>query len=152
MQGSPFNSARARLLSCPSTTKIGLRPAASAVRTARRSTVAPSNSRKSLLVPMRLEVPAARMRPAISGIVDPFALFAEMARIAAGAHRQHLGDDAHRHLLGSFGAQVEPHGRIEILRPGHAQFLQHLLLARAAPAAPGARAPVARARPTRGGG
>src|SRR5712691_3755396 len=94
--------------------------------------VEPPSSRRSLFFPMRLEVPAARITPATrSAFMDASALRPQMHGLAPGAHRQHLGDDADRHLLRSFGAQVEPYRREDLLRIGGAELPQDLLLARA---------------------
>src|SRR5712692_6901055 len=132
--GIPSSSARARSLSCPSATSTGSSPAAAAVRTARRSTVSPSISRKSLFLPIRLEVPAAsRTQPTSAQFMDTPALHPKVQRLATRADRQHLGQDADRHLLRALGAQVEPNRRVDPLMLRHAQLLEELLLARAGP-------------------
>src|SRR5229473_682027 len=132
--GNPSSSARARSLSCPSATSTGSSPAAAAVRTARRSTVSPSISSKSLFFPIRLEVPAAsRTQPTSAQLMDTPALHPKVQRLATRADRQHLGQDADRHLLRALGAQVEPNRRVDALMLRHAQLLEELLLARARP-------------------
>src|SRR5260370_871116 len=142
-QGNPSSSARARSLSCPSVTSTGSSRAATAVRTARRSTVSPSISRKSLFFPMRLEVPAAsRTQPTSAQLMDTPALYPEMQRLATATDREHLGQDANRHLLWTLGAQLEPSRPLDALVLRHAQLLEELLLARAPPAQPQVRTPL----------
>src|SRR6266851_926886 len=105
--GNSLSSARARSLSCPNTTSTGLSPAAAATRTARRSTVSPSISRKSLFFPMRLEVPdASRTQPMSALLMDAPALHPKAQRLAISADREHLGHDTDRYLLRALAAHM----------------------------------------------
>src|SRR6266851_7240031 len=115
-------------------TSNGSSPAAAAVRTARRSTVSPSISRKSLFLPVRLEVPAAsRTQPTSARPMDTPAFCPKMKKLATGADREHFGHDADRHLLRALGPQVEPDRRVDPLVQRYAQPLEEVLLARARP-------------------
>src|SRR5262245_32062032 len=113
-QARPASSARARSASKPSTTTTGSRPAAIARPAARRSSVSPSSGKSSLLRPMRVEEPAASTMPATapprSAGMDGALLVPQVPRLAARAHREQLGDDAHRDLLRALGAELEADG------------------------------------------
>src|SRR3954471_7214248 len=114
-------------------TKTGARPASSAVATARRRTVVPPSGRRSLLRPMRVDWPAASTMPAMdaSPVMDASSLVAQVHRRASRADGEHLRDDAHRHLLGAVGRDVQSHRRIETFRGRYADLVQDLLAAAA---------------------
>src|SRR6267378_1178022 len=134
---------------------ISTAPEASAgtAETARRSTLVPPSRRKSLLRPIRLEVPAASttpaMRPARSSFMDASPLGAQVLRLAACVDREHLRDDADRDLLRTVGAEVEAHRREQLVGLGGAELAQDLLLPRARPEQPqvGERLAEQRAQP-----
>ena len=54
-----------------------------------------------------------------------------MQRLATRADREHLGQNADRHLLRALGAQVELKRRVDAVGLRYAQLLEELLLARA---------------------
>src|SRR5262245_26189490 len=92
----------------------GSRPAALAARTARRTTRSPSSSKRSLLRPMRDDVPAASTTPATApvrstGMNEAFP-FPQVPRLAAGQHGEEFGDHAQRNLFRPIGAEIEAHG------------------------------------------
>src|SRR5258706_544245 len=134
VQRRPASSMSARSLWCPSTTSTGSSPASRAVPTARRSTLVPPSGSKSLLRPIRLEVPAASTtparRPERSSVMDASPLGAQVRRLAPRVHGEHLGDDADRDLLRAVGREVEAHRRKQPLRFGRAELPQDLVLPR----------------------
>src|SRR5256886_9364677 len=137
VQGRPASSASARSLSWPRTTSTGSSPASRAVPTARRSTLVPPSGRKSLLRPIRLEVPAASTTPATrperSSFMDASPLGAQVPRVAPRVHGEHLGDDAHRDLLRTVGGQIEAYGSEQLVRFARAELTEDLVLPRARP-------------------
>src|SRR5438045_3589391 len=107
----PSSSRSIRSASCPSTTITGSSPATTALRTAPRTTVPPSMSRSSLLVPIRLDGPAASTTPptfsVVSNGMDRGLTLAEMHRLATRNAGEQLRNDAHGDLLRSVRAKVE---------------------------------------------
>src|SRR5690242_15778543 len=133
VQARSESSARILSFSWPVTTSTGSRPAPSAVSTARRTSDRPPTSRSILLRPIRVESPAASTTPATrSAVMDASAPLAQMASRAAGVHRQELGDDADRDLLGPIGAHVDADRGKEPVGVDP-EIAQHLLAADARP-------------------
>src|SRR5438477_3330873 len=135
MQVRPSSSANARSLSCPRTTRTGSSPARPAEATARRSTLMPPRGRKSLLRPIRLEVPAASRTPATrperSPFMDASRLRAQVPGLAPRVHGEHLRDDADGNLLGTVGAEVESNGRKQLVGLRCPELPEDLVFARA---------------------
>src|SRR5262249_5606535 len=107
----PESSRSTRSASCPRTTATGSRPAARAVRAARRTSDSPSNERSSLFRPRRAERPAARTTPgmpgpASAGMDRPF-LLAQRPGRARSADREQLRHDRERDLLRALRPEVE---------------------------------------------
>src|SRR5690242_274650 len=113
----------------------GSSPASRALRTAPRTRVSPSISKRSLFVPILLEGPAASTTPptvtAFSLAMDWCLLLAEMHRLAGGHLGQQFGDDAHRNLLGSFRAEVEADWSEDTLVVFLAELAQYFVSSRA---------------------
>src|SRR4051812_21041333 len=118
-----------RSLSRPRTTKMRARPASSAVATARSRTVVPPSGKRSLLLPMRVDWPAASTTPATEGspVMDASRLVAQVHRRASGAYREHFRDDAHGDLFRAIGREVQAHGSVETSGGRCPDLLQDLL-------------------------